>query len=328
MVSGQGTSYYTAGNLDCSSTIQTIRNIVSDITTWLLVLSIVGSFITIVTFLILRNLRTFSIKLIMYLCICIMLGYIGVNIQNLNGVTSHRWLCIIVAFLVHYFLLADFMWTFCIAYNFYQMIVKRNREVQLLEKWYHLGAWGIPAIIVLVVGLCFKYGSLPGVCTPSVCYITNPNATFGAFFVPGIVIITINVILFFLIGREIQETLAGAPKTDQRDRKQEFRVYLSIFISIGVSWIFGYIEASIPQKEIQLIFFIIFSFITPAQGILIFFTQCVNQKVLSRYCELFGKIPGLGCCNSLAERLQRSTASTTASRSAQSRSANSSMSRS
>jgi len=328
MVSGQGTSYYKDDSVDCNSVIQTIRNIVSDITTWLLVASIVGAFITIVTFLILRNLRTFSIKLIMYLCICIMFGYIGVNIQNLHWITSRRWACIIIAFWTHYFLLADFCWTFCIAYNFYQMIVKRNREVQLLEKWYHLGAWGCPAVIILVVGLCFEYGSLPGVCGPDVCYITNANATFGAFFVPGIVIITINVILFFLIGREIQETLAGAPKTDQRDRKQEFRVYLSIFISIGVSWIFGYIEASIPQKHVQLIFFIIFSFITPAQGILIFFTQCVNQKVLSRYCELFGKIPYCGCWNTLGERLQRSTASTTASRSAQSRSANSSMSRS
>jgi len=313
--------------VECGSAIAEIRTIVSDITTWLLVMSIVGSFLTIVTFLIFRNIRTYSIKLIMYLCICIMIAYIGVNIQALNGISSRRWLCIIVAFVTHYFLLADFCWTFCIAFNFYQMIVKRNREVQLLEKYYHLGAWGFPAILVIIVGSLTYYGALAGGCDGPVCYITNEYATFAAFFVPGIIIITINVILFFLIGREIQETLAGAPKTDQRDRKQEFRVYLSIFITIGVSWIFGYIEASIPQDIIQLIFFIIFSFITPAQGILIFLSHCVNQKVFTRYCELFGKVPCFPCCRALAEKLQRSTASTTASRSAQSKSANSSMSR-
>lgn len=40
--------------------------------------------------------------------------------------------------IVHGFYVANFCWTFCIAFNFYQMIVRRNRESESLEKWYAL----------------------------------------------------------------------------------------------------------------------------------------------------------------------------------------------
>eukprot|EP01101_Sappina_pedata_P005077 TRINITY_DN2265_c0_g1_i1.p1 TRINITY_DN2265_c0_g1~~TRINITY_DN2265_c0_g1_i1.p1 ORF type:complete len:323 (+),score=100.81 TRINITY_DN2265_c0_g1_i1:35-1003(+) len=311
----------------CDELIPQIRSVISEITLYFLICSIIGSFLTIVTFLIFPRIRTYSIKLVMFLSTCIMLGYTFFCISSENWVIKNKPWCIIVAFSTHYFFLANFCWTFCIAFNFYQMIVKRNREPHLLEKWYHLFSWGVPAVIVLVVGVLDIYGRLPAGCNDDgTCYIRDPNATFGAFFVPGVIIITVNVILFFLIGREIQETLAGAPKTDQKNRRQEFRVYLSIFVSIGVSWIFGYIEASIPEEITQLIFYIIFSFMTPAQGILIFFSHCVNEKVISKYCELFGKLPCFPCCNTLAERLQRSSTSTTASRSSSSRSGASSAS--
>jgi len=259
----------------------------------------------------------------MFLCVCIIIGYTMFCISDVGFTTSNHPFCIIVAFLTHYFLLANLCWTFCIAYNFYQMIVKRNREPQRLEKYYHLGCWGAPAIIVIVVGALQFYGRIPPVCTHATCYITDPNVIFGAFFVPGLLIITVNIILFYLILREVRETLAGAPKTDQKDRKQELRVYFAIFASIGISWIFGYIQASIPEEIVQLIFFIIFSFTAPAQGILIFLSHCVNEKVMSRWASLFGRLPCCPCCNSLADKLQKSSTSTTASRSSSSRSANS-----
>lgn len=42
--------------------------------------------------------------------------------------------------IVHGFYVANFCWTFCIAFNFYQMIVRRNRESESLEKWYALSS--------------------------------------------------------------------------------------------------------------------------------------------------------------------------------------------
>jgi len=183
------------------------------------------------------------------------------------------------------------------------MIVKRNREAQKLEKWYHLICWGLPSVIIVIVGALQYYGD-----TGAVCYIKNQWVTYGTLFVPGLVAISINSILFFLIGREIAETLAGAPKTDQRDRKQEFRVYISIFISLGLSWVFGYIEVLISSKGAKLFFFIIFNIMTPAQGILIFMFYCMNTKVGLKWTALLGRV--FPCCRWVNSKLQRSTSST------------------
>src|SRR3990167_6388709 len=67
-------------------------------------------------------------------------------------VFTNEGLCIFIAICVHYYFLANFLWTFCIAFNFYQMIVRRNREHEQLEKYYHVACWGIPAIFVIFAG--------------------------------------------------------------------------------------------------------------------------------------------------------------------------------
>jgi hypothetical protein len=105
--------------------------------------------------------------------------------------------------------------------------------------------------------------------------------------------------LFFFIGREIHETLAGAPKSDQRDRKKELRVYISIYVSIGLSWVFGYLMFLVPEEIVITIFLIIFTIVTPLQGFFIFLFYCVNKKVAAKWAGLFGKcIPP---CNDLAD---------------------------
>jgi uncharacterized protein YqhQ len=109
--------------------------------------------------------------------------------------------------------------------------------------------------------------------------VTSALYIFIFFFLPGLIIISSNAILFFFVAREIHETLASAPKTDKRERKKELRVYISIFISIGLSWIFGFIMVLIPQKIIQLIFLTLFSISQPLQGFLIFISYCLNAKV-------------------------------------------------
>jgi hypothetical protein len=40
------------------------------------------------------------------------------------------------------------------------------------------------------------------------CWITTEGARFGAFFIPGLLILHTNVIFFFFVAREIHETLA------------------------------------------------------------------------------------------------------------------------
>ena len=147
------------------------------------------------------------------------------------------------------------------------------------------------------------------------CYIKSPLVRFLCFFIPGLVIISSNAVLFFFIAREIHETLSGAPKSDQRTAKKELRVYISIFISIGLSWIFGYLMFLLPFPIVTDIFFVLFSITTPLQGLFIFAFYTVNAKVLAAWMALFGKC-GIPFCAEWSQRFsQQSTTFRSGSRS-------------
>jgi len=296
-----------------------VDNVMSDyVTIILLCISIVCALLSLTTFLIFSEIRTYPIKLICYLCVCIMLGFAAFIASSQPPIPSNIGACYSMAILTHFFFIANFLWTFCIAFNFYQMIVRRNRESQLLEKWYHLVCWGIPAGLVIGVGSAQEYGDIGGY--NGQCWITDDLARFLTFFIPGLLIISSNGILFFFIGREIHETLAGAPKSDQRDRKKELRVYVSIYVSIGLSWVFGYLMFLVPEDVVITIFLILFTITTPLQGFFIFLFYCVNKKVAAKWAGLFGYC--IPCCKSLEESWTTQTPSG-GSASGQSRSNNS-----
>eukprot|EP01118_Nematostelium_gracile_P011275 TRINITY_DN3978_c0_g1_i1.p1 TRINITY_DN3978_c0_g1~~TRINITY_DN3978_c0_g1_i1.p1 ORF type:complete len:309 (-),score=54.48 TRINITY_DN3978_c0_g1_i1:20-817(-) len=242
-----------------------------------------GAAITIITFSLFKDLRTYPIKLMVYLCFCILFA----QLFFLTAFYSYdSFFCLPSAILTHFFFLADFAWSFCVAFNFYQMIVRRNREAEKFERYYHIFGWSIPLLICVGVAAGQRYADLGGV-----CYINSELAIFLGFFIPGLIVISANCVIFFFIAREIHDTLASAPQAEnKREKTKEFRVYVSIFISIGLPWIFGFLmtlfePASIPR----LIFLTLYSITTPLQGFLIFGSYCLNAKVFGKWAGLLGK---------------------------------------
>jgi len=224
-----GSQLRTATPMDTLYLFNLILNLLVDI---LQGLSIGGAFLTILTFSLFKEIRTYPIKLIIYLCWCIFLAQ---SFFIISFYSSQTFFCIPAAMLIHFFFLADFFWSFCVAFNFYQMIVRRNREAEAMEKWYHIISWSVAGVFVFFVAIADQYGDLGGV-----CYITSALAIFAAFFLPGLIVISANTVIFFFVSREIHDTLSSAPQADKREKKKEYRVYLSIFVSIGLSWIFGW----------------------------------------------------------------------------------------
>ena len=141
-----------------------VTSVFEVIVTVLMILSIIAAFCVIFTFGVnpRHRLRTYPIKLIMYLCVCIVIGFTAFLIAFEPYIYTTEPLCIIIAIFVHYYFIANFLWTFCIAFNFYQMIVRRNRQAQHLEKYYHVASWGIPAILCIFTGGFDQYGDLGG----------------------------------------------------------------------------------------------------------------------------------------------------------------------
>jgi len=162
------------------------------------------------------------------------------------------------------------------------MIVRRNRNAEEWEMRYHIASWGIPAIFVLFLAGFQQYGNRGGF-----CYMEAGLPVFIAFFLPGLVVVSANSVIFFFIAKEIHETLKSAPVADRKEQRKEARVYFSIFASIGLSWIFGFVM-TFCTGVLAAILLVLFSITTPLQGFMIFISYCLNMKVFYRWASFLG----------------------------------------
>lgn len=293
-----------------SSTASTVFKIIVGT---LMFLSILCSGFLIITFLIFGDpkTRTYPIKLIMYLSVALIIGFLFFLIFDQPAIVLNEGACFFVGLMMHYGFLANFCWTFCIAFNFYRMIVAQDRDTQSYEKWYHLASWCTPLIGVIIIGALREYGRLR---SRFVCWIKDPIAALVGFFIPGLLIVSANTILFFFVAREINDTLKGAADIrggDKKDTKRQFRVYISIIFSIGLSWIFGFLMMLFIEEEtrvIAAIFDVLFNIFTPLQGFFLFGSYCINEKIFKKWANLLGKC--MPCFAQVGKHLeQMSTAS-------------------
>jgi hypothetical protein len=227
----------------------------------------------------------------MYLCITIVFGHTAFSVAQVF--VPWPAVCAGVGAFVHYLLLSNFFWCFCIAFNFYQMIVKRNSGTRQLEKYYHLIGWGTPAVAVMIVGGVGEHGQ--NTLVNGTCYIQSNGLIFGTFFLPGLILISANAVLFFFVASEIHGTLAKAPDSEQREKTKEFRVLMSIFVTVGLSWIFAFLNSIlITVPVINYIILVLMTMFTPLQGFFIFVAYCLNKKVQLKWMGLFAKC--FPCC--------------------------------
>eukprot|EP00013_Stygamoeba_regulata_P004633 CAMPEP_0177639644 /NCGR_PEP_ID=MMETSP0447-20121125/6129_1 /TAXON_ID=0 /ORGANISM="Stygamoeba regulata, Strain BSH-02190019" /LENGTH=286 /DNA_ID=CAMNT_0019141681 /DNA_START=151 /DNA_END=1011 /DNA_ORIENTATION=+ len=250
----------------------------------ILIISIVCAFCTVVTFTFFSKLRRFPIKLIIYLSICIVFAFTFFLLAFEDFIYKHEPACVIVGVFVHYFFLADFAWCGCIAFNFYQMIVRRNREVHKMELFYHIFAWGAPAAICIATGASLQYDDGNN----EVCYIKSDIAIFVAFFIPGVVVFSCCIIFFFFVIREIHETLAGAPQQERRQQFKEMRVYMSIIVSIGLGWLTAFLVFVIPNDTANTVLTVIFTISAGTQGVVVFIAYCINNRVAAAWLGFLG----------------------------------------
>lgn len=74
--------------------------------------------------------------------------------------------------------------------------------------------------------------------------MTTELVVFLCFFLPGLIIVSANFLLFFFVSSEIHGTLSKAPQTEDKSAgSKELRVLISIFVTVGLTWFFGFLAA-------------------------------------------------------------------------------------
>eukprot|EP01137_Pigoraptor_chileana_P027094 Opistho-2@9258 len=113
-------------------------------------MSIVGCFLTILTFVAIPRLRTVPTILVMNLCVALIL----VNMVYVIGIdkTSSTAGCKFVAILLQFGLLSAFSWMGLVGYNVWRnvVVVKMGDNPSKLSWKHYAFGWGLPAVFVIV----------------------------------------------------------------------------------------------------------------------------------------------------------------------------------
>ncbi|XP_078672770.1 adhesion G-protein coupled receptor G7-like isoform X1 [Branchiostoma floridae x Branchiostoma belcheri] len=254
-------------------------------------LSITGLSLTLLSYLIFKQLRqTRPQHILANLCIALL----ATLILFLAGIdATHSPVgCTVVAFLLHYFLLAAFMWMAVEAFNMYlAFVIVLGAHVSRLILKAAVFAWGLPLIIAIAtlvvdVPTTYPYGQETYRST-DICWLQGNQLYYG-FLLPAGLVLLFNVIVYIVvIGK-----LACGGRTDGRvadpesgATRQNLRIAIAVMVLVGLTWVFGFFMIS----DGRTVFSYLFCIFNSLQGFFIFIFHCLRQKEVQnlwfKYCS-------------------------------------------
>ncbi|KAL5127391.1 G-protein coupled receptor 1 [Glycine soja] len=109
-------------------------------------LSLAGSSFIVVCYLLFKELRKFSFKLVFYLA----LSDILCSLFSIIGDPSKGFFCYAQGYSTHFFCVASFLWTTTIAFTLHRTVVKHKTDVEDLEAMFHLYVWGTSLVMTVM----------------------------------------------------------------------------------------------------------------------------------------------------------------------------------
>ena len=232
----------------------------------------------------------------------------GINLMNLSlsqllvdlvflatGYVEAKFACIIIAILLHYFFLVSFTWMSVISFETWNIFSKtriqhrkpsrKKKRCKLLQR--AMIGW-LPAFVFVVTcvaldqtnAVAFHYGGIKG------CWINNSSANLFFFVLPVAFSISFNAVCFSLTVRAIWKTNKQAQRaTHEAVKRKTAVVFLKIFILMGFTWIFGFLQVLVSDFfEYP---FIIFATLQGLYVALAFvFTSRVKQMYHTLLCNI------------------------------------------
>ncbi|XP_011011699.1 PREDICTED: G-protein coupled receptor 1 isoform X2 [Populus euphratica] len=127
-------------------------------------LSFLGSSFIVLCYLLFKELRKFSFKLVFYLALSDMLC----SFFSIVGDPSKGFFCYAQGYSTHFFCVASFLWTTTIAFTLHRTVVKHKTDVEDLEAMFHLYVWGTSLFLTVIRSIGNDHRHLGGWClTPT-----------------------------------------------------------------------------------------------------------------------------------------------------------------
>lgn len=227
-------------------------NTITLVGSFLSITGVVGIWITAMVFSNWR--RKAGTKVLLQLSTAIALPLVFIVISNIDErmflkveggyeiAENNKTMCIILGSLLHYSILASFMWmliTAVLQFVRYVRVLGVSRPSRFMFKFASIG-WGIPLIPVIIV-LSIDFESyVPSTSTyKPLCYPKGFYFLFGLL-LPICIILLVNVILFILVLHSISRGSNEKMKPTDMDLVcAQLRLSVFLFFLLGLTWIFG-----------------------------------------------------------------------------------------
>lgn len=218
------------------------------------------------------------------------LALLGLNLVFLVNSWFSSWgiygLCIFVAAMLHYFLLASFTWMGLEAVNMYLALVKVfNVYVpSYILKFCVLG-WGIPLVVCVVVLIVNReaYGSHlytssqlsmePLDNSDSFCWLQNTVAFYVSVVGYAAVVFLFNTAVFIVVLIQIRRMRFNSPAGTHSGLMKDLKGVASLTLLLGLTWTIGFFTWG-PTRVAMLF---LFSILNSLQGLFIFIFHCLMK---------------------------------------------------
>ncbi|XP_025107288.1 adhesion G-protein coupled receptor G6-like [Pomacea canaliculata] len=257
------------------------NNALSMITIVGVTLSMLSLTCTIFTFIIFKKLRKGRAQQTLFNLSLALLCSQAILLIGLKQ-TTHYGVCLVVAVLLHYFIMASFMWMMVEAVLQYLIFVKiLGTYISRYTLKTMVSAWGVPVIPVVTV-LCIDYRQYRG--RRDYCWM-ELEAFYYAFALPVGVIMVFNFALFTVIMSSLmRRPMAGLRNTKNKHSVAEtnIKAAFTIFVLLGLTWIFGYLAI----EDARLPFQYLFTTLNSLQGVFIFVLLIARRRQVREHWKL------------------------------------------
>jgi hypothetical protein len=240
-------------------------------------LSVLGSSFIIFTYWYLPKLRSFPYKLIAYLSLADWFSSFAYILGADNDADEcvNTVICGLTAAMSQFFDVATFLWTAVIAFNIYCVLVQgKGPEIRRYEKYYHMVAWGIPMVLLIVVAATGSLGD-----AGNWCWITEDHQIERVlcYYVPLMLIMIVNGVIYVLIGRAVSDTLEASTIN------RRLRLYILVFVFIRLWSVINRFQNWVNPTEPVYALYLLHSLFSPLQGFLNSIVYGFNKKVISTW---------------------------------------------
>lgn len=243
-------------------------------------LSLICLFLCILTFSMIRSIKSPRTTIHLHLCISLFTA----TLIFLVGIsrTENKVGCAVVAGMLHFFYLAAFCWMCLEGIQLFRMVVLVfNANFKTI--YMMAGGYGVPAVIVAITALV----NADGYGTEKYCWLHLDSI--WSFFGPACVIIIVNVVFFLITVWKLAQKFSSLnPDLDSLHKIKAFTITaVAQLCVLGTMWIFGCFQF----EKGTIVMSYLFTIFGSLQGVMLFVMHCLfSKQVREEYEKMFSQL--------------------------------------